>query len=242
MAKARTKKVLPAWRQVCREAAQKQANAEARKAWKVSSNQAIPFSHRWEHVQAVVSTALWLARLTGADQDVVEASAWLHDVRKGTPGHGPNGAREGKRILLRTDFPLEKVPRVVDAVARHVGLYRPADALPMAPLETAILWDADKLTKLGVQALAFNLSMSFMRGLTLEQRRSNMVEYTQSVLTRTVAGMNTPPARQEAARRYSAMLAMLETWRTETELGEPEFIKETNEVSPDYPGLPEEQG
>jgi uncharacterized protein len=240
MVKARARKALPDWRLVCRESAEKQANAEARKAWKVSSNQAIPFGHRWEHVQLVVSTALWLAQQTDADGDIVEASAWLHDIRKGTPGHGPNGAREAKRILLRTNFPLEKVPAVVDAIARHVGLYRPVGAPPLTPLETAVLWDADKLTKLGVQALAFNLSMNFMRGLTLEQRRSNMVEYTQSVLVRTVASMNTPPARQEAACRYKAMLEMLNAWHRETELGEPEFKEETNEVSPDYPGLPEE--
>jgi uncharacterized protein len=116
-------------------------------------------------------------------------------------------------------------------------LYRPAGALPLAPLETAVLWDADKLTKLGVQALAFGLSMSYMRGLTLPQRRSNLLEFTQSVLARTVASMNTPPAQQEAARRHGVMLDMLEAWRREQELNE-----EQNEVSSDHAGLPEEQG
>jgi uncharacterized protein len=239
MPKPRAKKALPDWRQVCREQAQKQAVAEARKAWKVSSNKAIPFSHRWEHVQAVVSLALWLARQTGADAEVVEAAAWLHDVRKGTPAHGVNGAREARRVLLRTNFPPEKLPAVVDAIGRHVGLYRPPDAPPLTPVETAVLWDADKLTKLGVQALAYSLSMNFMRGLTLPQRRSNVLEFTQSVLVRTVQSMNTPPARQEATLRYAAMLQVLESWRREQELDE-EAIQ--NEVSPDYPGLPEEQG
>jgi uncharacterized protein len=242
MAKPRSKKALPDWRLVCRQAAEKQATAEARKAWKVRG--ALPFAHRWEHVKSVVSTALWLAGQTGADLDVVEASAWLHDIRKGTPGHGPNGAREAKRLLLRTNFPLEKVPAVVDAIARHVGLYRAPDAPPLTPLATAVLWDADKLTKLGVQALAYNLSMSYMRGLTLPQRRSNMLEYTQSVLVRTVASMNTPPARQEAARRYAVMLQMLEAWAREQDLEDTTIAKEpdSNEVSPDYPGLPQEQG
>jgi uncharacterized protein len=189
-------------------------------------------------VQAVTATALWLARQMGADLDVVEASAWLHDIRKGTPGHGPNGAREAKRILLQTNFPLEKLPAVVDAIARHVGLYRPADAPPMTPVETAVLWDADKLTKLGVQALAYNLSMNYMRGLTLAQRRSNMLEYTQSVLLRTVQSMNTLPARREAGRRYEAMLACLEEWRREQELVEEQ---DSDEVSLDHTGLPEEQ-
>jgi uncharacterized protein len=238
MAKPRAKKAQPDWRLVCRQAAEKQATAEARKAWKVRRSSELPFTHRWEHVKTVVSTALWLARQTGADAEVVEAAAWLHDIRKGTPGHGPNGAREAKRILLGTDFPLEKLPAVVDAIARHVGLYRPPEAPPLTPLETAVLWDADKLTKLGVQALAYNLSMNYMRGLTLPQRRSNMQEFTQSVLIRTAESMNTPPARQEAARRYKVMLQMLEAWQREQELNEE---PNSNEVSSDNPGLPQEQ-
>jgi uncharacterized protein len=237
MAKARAKKAPPDWRPICRQLAEKQALVEARKAWKVQRSSAVPFAHRWEHIKSVVSTALWLARETGADLDIVEASAWLHDIRKGTPGHGPAGAREAKRILLRTNFPTEKVPAVVDAIARHVGLYRAPGTPALAPVEVAVLWDADKLTKLGVQALAYNLSMSYMRGLTLPQRRSNMLEFTQSVLIRTVESMNTPPAQQEAAERYQVMLEMLEAWRREQELNE-----EQNEVSPDNTGLPKEQG
>jgi uncharacterized protein len=219
MPKQRAAKALPDWRLVCRQQAEKQAASEARKAWKVSSNKAIPFSHRWEHVQSVVSLALWLARQTGADAEIVEAAAWLHDIRKGAPSHGVSGAREARRILQETDFPPEKLPAVVDAISRHVGLYRAPDAPALTPLETAVLWDADKLTKLGVQALAYSLSMSFMRGLTLPQRRSNMLEFTQSVLLRTVRSMNTPPARQEAAIRYAAMVQMLATWRHEEEVG-----------------------
>ena len=156
---------------------------------------------------------------------------------QGNAGTRSQRCAEAKRILLRTNFPLEKLPAVVDAIARHVGLYRAAGAPALSPIETAVLWDADKLTKLGVQALAYGLSMSYMRGLTLPQRRSNMLEFTQSVLIRTVESMNTLPARQEAAQRYQVMLEMLEAWRREQELDE-----DQNEVSPDNTGLPEEQG
>ncbi len=235
MAKTAPKQALPEWRLACRQQAEKQAMAEARKAWKVRSDSAVPFAYRWEHIQTVVSTALWLAQRTDADCEVVEAAAWLHDIRKGSPAHGQAGAREARRLLSTTDFPPQKVAAVVDAISRHAGLYRPTDAPPLTPLETAILWDADKLTKLGVQALAYNLSMGYMRGLTLPQRRSNMMEFTQSVLVRTAASMNTAPARREAAHRYQAMLDMLGAWRREQELAE-----DANEVSSDYIGLSEE--
>lgn len=218
MAKLRSKnKSLPDWRTVCRQLAEKQATAEARRTWKAGGIKIIPFNHRWEHVQTVVALALRLAQQTGADAEIVEAAAWLHDIRKGSPSHGVSGAREAKRILARTNFPPEKVEGVVNAIAQHVGLYRAPDAAPLQPVEAAILWDADKLSKLGVQALAFNLSMSYMRGLGLAQRRSNMLEFTTGVLSRTVASMNTAPARAEAELRHHAMLAMLQMWRREEE-------------------------
>jgi uncharacterized protein len=210
-------KVLPDWRTICQQRALKQATVEARKAWKLKSAKAIPFNHRWEHVQSVVSMALWLARQTEADLEIVEAAAWLHDVRKGEPSHGAAGAREARKILEETDFPPAKIDAVTTAIGLHAGLYRPADSAPIEPLEAAVLWDADKLTKIGVQALAYNLSMSYMRGLNLAQRRRNMMEFTHSVLGRTVTSMNTAPARRIAEQRYRTMLAVLTTWEQEEE-------------------------
>jgi uncharacterized protein len=215
-----TKKKLPDWRVVCRQIAQKQATAEARIAWRVKADKAIIFNHRWEHVQSVVSLALRLAAQTGADPEIVEAAAWLHDIRKGTASHGVAGAKEAKKILDQTNFPPEKVGAVVDAIARHVGLYRAAEAPPLEPIETAVLWDADKLSKLGAQALAYNLSMNYMRGLDLAQRRRNMLEFTQAVLSRTVTSMNSEPARRAAEKRYQAMLAVLTAWEQEEEPSE----------------------
>jgi uncharacterized protein len=38
-------------------------------------------------VQAVVRLANRLAERTGADREIVEAAAWLHDVGKGSHSH-----------------------------------------------------------------------------------------------------------------------------------------------------------
>lgn len=210
-----TKKTVPDWRVVCRQLAQKQATAEARGVWHVKADKAIAFNHRWEHVQTVVNLALWLAAETGADPEIVEAAAWLHDIRKGVANHGLAGAKEAKKVLDQTNFPPDKVGAVFDAISRHVGLYRAADAPPIEPVESAVLWDADKLSKLGAQALAYNLSMNYLRGLDLAQRRRTMVEFTQAVLSRTVASMNTAPARLAAEKRYQAMLMVLAAWEQE---------------------------
>jgi uncharacterized protein len=206
------------WRGVCQFHAWQQSLAESRKAWKVKAAKAIPFNHRWEHVQEVVTLALHLASKTGADVEVVEAAGWLHDVSKGSPSHGLTGAKQAKKILEETDFPTAKIGIVADAIAQHVGLYRAPNAPPLEPIESAVLWDADKLSKLGIQAIAYNLSMNYMRGLSLSQRRSNMLEFTHSVLNRTVASMNTPPAQQLARVRYQAMLTLLAEWEREEDV------------------------
>ncbi len=205
------------WRTVCQRHAEQRATEEALDAWKAKDGKALPFNYRWEHVQIVAGLALHLADLTGADREVVEAAAWLHDVCKGEPNHGVAGAKAARTLLEHTDFPAAKIGAVALAISLHVGLQRPPGAPPLQPLEAAILWDADKLSKLGVQALAYNLSMSFMHGLTLPQRRGNLREFTESVLSRTVASMNTPEASVIAQQRYDAMLAMLALWKREEE-------------------------
>ncbi|MBP8291818.1 MAG: HD domain-containing protein [Caldilineaceae bacterium] len=205
------------WRTVCRRHAEQRATDEALDDWKAKSDKAVPFNYRWEHVQIVVGLALHLADLTGADREITEAAAWLHDICKGEPNHGAAGARAARILLEHTDFPAAKIDAVALAISLHVGLQRPPGAPPLQPLEAAVLWDADKLSKLGVQALAYNLGMSFMRGLTLPQRRANLREFTESVLIRTVASMNTPEAGLIAQQRYEAMLAMLALWEREEE-------------------------
>lgn len=138
------------WREAVQEAAQQAAVREAETMW--IGPQPV-FNYRLEHVEAVVRTALRLAKLTGADLEIVEAAACLHDVAKvGSEHHGIDGAIEARRILVQTDFPAEKIPAVADAIARHVGLWVD-EGVRIEPLEAAVLWDADKLVKLGAQAV-----------------------------------------------------------------------------------------
>lgn len=223
------------WHEVVQRAAADQADVEARHVWRVQPGEPIPFSHRWEHVCQVVGLARWLAEATGADREIVEAAAWLHDVRKEQPSHGVAGALAAQEILAATDFPQEKIAAVADVIRKHVGLFRAADAAVLTPLEAAVLWDADKLSKLGVQALMFNLSTVYAAFHTLEARRADNRDFTQTILSRTVESMNTAPARALAERRYRDMLAVLEIWAHEAHEGEVGV-----EVSSDHLGLSQE--
>ena len=49
-----------------------------------------PLPHRWAHVQGVAARARSLAPVLGADADLLEAAAWLHDI-----GYAPDLATTG---------------------------------------------------------------------------------------------------------------------------------------------------
>jgi uncharacterized protein len=206
------------WRDVCRHLAQKRAEQEARTAWKLNPEQTPPFGHRWEHVQEVVRVAIWLAERTGADREIAEAAGWLHDICKEQKHHAARGAAEAGQLLPATDFPADKIAAVADAIRQHEGMHRPTGEAPIQPIEAAILWDADKLTKIGVQALAFILSANYLAGLTLAERRRNILHYATKTLARTVTSMNTTPAQRLARQRHKEMLAILDAWRLEETL------------------------
>lgn len=159
------------------------------------------FNYRWEHVTAVVTLALKLAELTGADRDVVEAAAWLHDVRKEAgESHPQEGATFARKFLLKTDFPTEKIERVARAIEDHMGLWRDE---PLQGLESQVLWDADKLAKLGVTAAFHWTGGDLAKGKS--RTTMDLIARGRSAdwQERTVESMHTAPARRAAAARIA---------------------------------------
>ena len=229
------------WRAVVIAACKAQAAQEARALWHLDAGEPLPFDYRFEHVAQVTALALRLARVLGADLEVVEAAGWLHDVRKQEPRHALAGAAAAREILAATDFPPDKIEAVFEAIRQHEGLYRPAGAPPLQPLEAAILWDADKLSKLGVQSVLSSLSTPHVFGKDMAQRWRYVAEFADQVLGRTVESMNTKPARHMAERRYRSTLALLSLWAREArEAGVDLQGDVTFEIPSNYAGLSQE--
>jgi uncharacterized protein len=160
------------------------------------------FNYRWEHVLAVHTLALRLARLTGADADVVEAAVWLHDIAKDTgTDHPQEGADFARAFLPVTDFPPEKIEPVAEAIAAHMGLWLDE---PLSTLEAQVLWDADKLAKLGVTAAIHWLGLDFANGKSMTTVA--LLERNQNIgwMEKTVASMHTAAGKAAAARRLAA--------------------------------------
>ncbi|MBN1249291.1 MAG: HD domain-containing protein [Anaerolineae bacterium] len=190
------------WREVARRVAHEATLREAEARWGVGDH---PANYRWTHVQAVVAHAMRLAELTGADPDVVEAAAWLHDSAKQgkDDDHGIAGAIEAREVLAGTDFPPEKLDAVAGAIAKHVGLY--VDE-PVAPLAAAVLWDADKLTKLGAAGSLLQIAAWILAGSGPLDDLPASVD-SQDWFEKTVESFHTAPAREAGCRRLAAQRA-----------------------------------
>lgn len=214
------------WRDVVREVCEARAEAESCAQWGLPPGATAPYNYRLEHVQAAVALARRLARELGADEEVVEAAAWLHDIAKGTPqngtdDHGRAAAREVPGLLADTDFPPAKIPAVCDAIVKHVGLVREPDAPPIEPLEAAILWDADKLSKLGCTSV-----VQFARdSLAYPELRTTaaFIDHNRDWLPTSwaiVASLNTPLAQELGVARAARFAAfgeeLTQEWAGET--------------------------
>ncbi len=202
-----------AWVDTCCALANARARQEEEEEWGVSWGVSVPYRFRWEHVREVVKGARFLAGELAADADIAVAAAWLHDICKTQPSHGARGAEEAQQVLVQTDFPPAKIPAVAHAIRHHAGLFRSPRAEPLQPLETAILWDADKLSKLGLPQIAALLSSNWVQGKTLPERHDLVREYVHTWIDRTAESMNTEPARTIARVRYQEMVQFVQIWQ-----------------------------
>ncbi len=198
------------WRIACEQALRGFSEADAIRFWgighEVEGSYRPIFNYRFEHTYAAVLLARWLAPATGADLEVVECAAWLHDVAKrlkdphAKDTHAKDASAQVRGVLAGTDFPPEKIPAVCHAIECHVGLKL---TKRLEPLETACLWDCDKLSKIGAASLVhFScISGAFQPVTTAEILRRGAAWLP---LARTITeSFNTEPAREEGRRRLA---------------------------------------
>lgn len=205
-----TKKKLNPWRKAVKQAMKLAAQTEVKRK---RNQPADAFNYRWEHVQAVVQVAKKLAKKTGADSEVVEAAAWLHDVAKlKGEKHPEAGAKKAKEILQQTNFPPKKIERVAKAIAEHKGLFL---TKPLKNLESQVLWDADKLTKIGQTGL-IQISTMLIQQSKISSTEAMIKEWREANWpAKTVASMHTKPAKKAAKKRLAAMHALVDSLEAE---------------------------
>ena len=126
--------------------------------WKKSSEQQrVPlYNYRFDHVKEVVELAKHIGPTTDANMEVVTLAAWFHDVAKpGLEGvaikdHGVASAEIAEHWMIDKGYDQDMISRVSDTIRKHVGLKLEK---PLEPIEAQVLWESDKILKLGIVGL-----------------------------------------------------------------------------------------
>lgn len=120
--------------------------------------------HRFDHLELVARTAAFLAKKEGADQDVCEVAALLHDICKAEPGdHGTTGACRAREFLLSIGMGGAFADAVAEAIHFHDKESRNRSR------ECAVLWDSDKLFILTPQGFLSRMLPYWIGKLGIEE-------------------------------------------------------------------------
>jgi uncharacterized protein len=126
------------------------------------------WAHGRGHIERVVGTALEIGTQEGADLDVIELAAILHDVFENKETHSNiegfrheiEGAKEARKILKQ----LGVADKTVDAVCHCIESHRKRTSTEPQTIEAKCLFDADKLDCIGAIGVIRCAFVSFDHG------------------------------------------------------------------------------
>jgi uncharacterized protein len=181
--------------------------------------------HGFDHVERVYRMAERLAQAEGADLEIVQAAALLHDAVGADPNgeasradHQHASAEFARRVLEGLGWSAERIAAVQHCIRAH--RYRSSE--PPHTLEARVLFDADKLDVLGAIGAARTVAYAAQAGQPIyaePSRRfletgekepgephSSYHEYLFK-LSKVKARLYTPTARAIADQRHAFLVA-----------------------------------
>lgn len=123
--------------------------------------------HGFDHIERVYRMSERLAKLEGADLEIVHAAALLHDIEGSHPAgderanHHHQSAEIAAEILRGEGWGPERIAAVQHCIRAH--RYRD-DREPPATIEAKVLFDADKLDVLGAIGVARTIGYAVQAG------------------------------------------------------------------------------
>lgn len=111
--------------------------------------------HDWHHINRVRRLARQIAAAEGANPDIAELAALVHDIAdwKFHNGDDSVGPREAERLLSQEGAPTEVIEQVVDIV-RTISYKGAGVVTAMKTLEGQCVQDADRLDAIGAIGIA----------------------------------------------------------------------------------------
>jgi uncharacterized protein len=189
-------------------------------------------SHGWDHTERVRQLCLRIGRREGADLDILNLAALLHDVGRkeedrtgGRVCHARAGAVLARRIL--ESHGLE--PRIVDEVVRCIRTHRFRKGGAPETIEAKALFDADKLDSIGAVGIGRAFLFAGEVGARLHDGKIDVEKtrpYTRDdtayreflvKLSRIRDRMCTGEGKRLAAERHRFMVLFFDRLNKETE-------------------------
>jgi uncharacterized protein len=154
-------------------------------------------SQDWEHVARVYHLSTMIAEKEGADVDLCQVTALLHDNGKviGEP-HNLTGRGRAKVLLRGMSYPSQRIEHVLRIVENHsMDNWERLDSL-----EEKVVLDADKLDRLGAVGLARAFHMQGEAGLNL----TDLTWFQEDIMLR-YERLNTETAKEMGKKRIEFM-------------------------------------
>jgi uncharacterized protein len=196
--------------------------------------------HGWDHVQRVAALADRVAVELGADRQIVQAAAWLHDVAGALPepgsgqdraAHERASAERAAEILAAEGWTQARIAEVQHCIRAH--RFRGTEAA--ATLEAKVVFDADKLDVLGAMGAARTIAFAVQAGTPLYAPVSERFRQTGELeagelhsafheyvykLSKVFDRLHTDPARRLGQRRRAVLEVFFEALAREAEAGD----------------------
>lgn len=126
------------------------------------------------HFTPTVKYAKELAQELGADEEIVEIAAWIHDIGSimvGRADHHITGAKIAEEKLREFEYPEERIALVKNCVLHHRG----SQKMKLEILEEQILAEADAMSAFDDVASLFGAAFVCEK-LTKEEARKSVLE------------------------------------------------------------------
>jgi uncharacterized protein len=221
----------PAWKGDLESAARRHLDAESS-------------GHDSAHAFRVRNIAIRIAASIGADVEVVEAAALLHDIAHGTgrADHARRGSTLARGVLSECRFPADKIKAVVNCIEHHHWEPRRAGDPRQPTLDYQAFADADRLDALGAIGIARTFAFGGANGRVIWNPEPETVKkglygvssihHFYDKLLQLPNDMYTEPGKRLASRRVRLMEEFLDAFYLEWEDRDFELV---NGNKPDLP-------
>jgi uncharacterized protein len=180
-------------------------------------------AHDFDHVLRVMAMADRIAQAEGANREIVQAAALLHDIglEEGRAGHETSAAKRAAEILREQGYTEDACHAVAHAIESHRFRSGP---VPQT-LEAQVLFDADKLDAIGAIGVARAFAFGAHRGQKLwgivppdyadqpggaDPRQHTAVHEFHVKLSKIKERLFTATGKQIAAERHAFMVKFYE--------------------------------